>query len=71
MGPTPTMSVTEVPERGDGLGDALLRLGDLGVDAAQVLEVLEGQGVASGLHGCRRLGLGEDPFGVVGLEFVG
>src|SRR6266508_3473706 len=44
------------PGGGDGLGDAPLRVAHLFVEAAQVVEVLEGQGVAGDLDGAGAVG---------------
>lgn len=55
----------------DGLGDACLGDAHLGVEAAQVVEVLEGERVAGHFDWARRLHLGEHALGAGGVDLIG
>jgi hypothetical protein len=69
-GPRPNSSVSEVP---DAAMASAMRLGGshLGVEAAQVVEVLEGERVACHCDGALRLPLGEHALGAGGVDLVG
>ncbi len=56
--------------RYDHLLEALLRLGDLAVDSAQVIEELLGELDAGGGHGAVGLDLGEQERRLVGVDLV-
>ncbi len=57
--------------RGHRVGDATLRFPHLGVEATQVVEVLEGQGVVGGLDGRGGPDAVEQALGARGVDFIG
>ncbi len=57
--------------RGDGFGDACLGDTHLGVEAAQVVEVLEGEGVAGHFDGVLGLHASQHALGAGGVDFIG
>ena len=57
--------------RHHGVGDATLRLLHLGVEAAQVIEVLVGQGMAGGLDGGAWPDAAEQALGARSVDLLG
>lgn len=55
---------------GDGGGDSALRLHHLGVEAAEIVEMLHGKGVAGQGDGTGGVDIGEEPFGAGSIDFI-
>ena len=60
-GPTPKISVRDVPEARTADRQLLLRLAQQGIDPAQVVQEVGGQFRAGLLHGAARVGLAPGP----------